>query len=57
MEDLRNEVISTFGMDGRNNILKFLATQIFEDYTHKKVSALTKLAECQKWATAHSEHS
>ena len=57
MEDLRNEVISTFGMDGRNYILKFLATHIFEDYTHKKVSALLKLAECQKWATAHSEHS
>ena len=43
--------------DGRNYILKFLATQIFEDYTHKKVRALTKLAECQIWATAHSEHS
>ena len=43
--------------DGRNYILKFLVTLIFKDYTHKRVSALTKLAECQKWATAYSEHS
>ena len=33
--------------DGRNYILKFLVTLIFEDYTHKRISALTKLAECQ----------
>ena len=57
MEDLRNEVISTFGMDGRNYILKFLATHILKITHTEKVSALTKLAECQKWATAHSEHS
>ena len=36
--------------DGRNyilEVLKFLVTLIYKDYTHKRVSALTKLAECQ----------
>ena len=33
--------------DSRNFILKFLVTLIFEDYTHKRISALTKPAECQ----------
>ena len=43
-------------MDGRNYILKFLVTLIFEDYTHKRVSALTKLAECQLTLNTHKEH-
>ena len=42
--------------DGRNYILKFLVTLIFEDYTHKRVSALTKLAECQLTLNTHKEH-
>ena len=42
--------------DGRNYILKFLVTFIFEDYTHKRVSALTKLAECQLTLNTHKEH-